>query len=90
MIWCFQDKRDLVVFPFVPSKEPVEGEGERFLTEHPRTLLERGAIAPVPLIIGVNDKEGMLVLNGKSRLSSESTDHSPSLLPKIEDPNLNE
>lgn len=68
MILLLQDKRDLVVFPFVPCKEPVEGEGERFLTEHPRTLLERGDIAPVPLIIGVNDKEGMLVLNGKPLL----------------------
>lgn len=61
-----QDKQDNKVFPFVPCIEPKEGEGERFLTEHPRTLLQQGKVAAVPLIIGATDKEGMLTLNGES------------------------
>ncbi|XP_046686738.1 esterase FE4-like isoform X2 [Homalodisca vitripennis] len=58
-----QDKQDIQVFPFTPSVETQEGEGERFLTDHPRSLLQKGQVAPVPLIVGVTDKEGMLVLN---------------------------
>lgn len=52
-------------FPFVPCIEPKGGLGERFLTEHPRTLLQRGQVAPVPIIVGVNDEEGMVNLTGK-------------------------
>lgn len=52
------------IFPFVPCVEPVEGAGERFLTENPRSLLEKGQIAPVPIIFGYNDKEGMMMFIG--------------------------
>ncbi|XP_054259144.1 esterase FE4-like isoform X2 [Macrosteles quadrilineatus] len=58
-----QDKQDLRVFPFVPSVELSGGAEQRFLTEHPRTILQRGDIAPVPVIFGANNKEGMLVMN---------------------------
>uniref|UniRef100_A0A1B6LQA7 Carboxylesterase type B domain-containing protein n=1 Tax=Graphocephala atropunctata TaxID=36148 RepID=A0A1B6LQA7_9HEMI len=58
-----QDKRDVRPFPFIPTVEPQEGEGERFLTDHPRSLLQKGQVAPVPIIIGVTNKEGMLIMN---------------------------
>lgn len=58
-----QDKQDFRFFPFVPCLE-LPGKGERFLTEHPCSLLQRGLVAAVPLIIGSNDKEGKLFMNG--------------------------
>lgn len=61
-----KEKRSLRQFPFVPCVEPKGGRGERFLTEHPRILLQRGQVAPVPIIMGVNDSEGMIKLTGKS------------------------
>lgn len=61
-----KEKRGLRQFPFVPCVEPKGGRGERFLTEHPRILLQRGQVAPVPIIMGLNDSEGMVRLTGKS------------------------
>ncbi|XP_054259142.1 esterase E4-like [Macrosteles quadrilineatus] len=58
-----QDKLDMRMFPFVPSVEVAGGEGQRFLTEHPRAIMQRGDIAPVPVISGANSKEGMLIMN---------------------------
>lgn len=61
-----KEKKGFRLFPFVPCVEPKGGRGERFLTEHPRILLQRGQVAPVPIIMGVNDSEGMVKLTGKS------------------------
>lgn len=61
-----KEKRGLRLFPFVPCVEPKGERGERFLIEHPRILLQRGQVAPVPIIMGLNDTEGMVRLFGKS------------------------
>lgn len=61
-----KEKRGLRLIPFVPCVEPKGERGERFLTEHPRILLQRGQVAPVPIIMGVNNSEGMIILTGKS------------------------
>lgn len=53
-----------MTFPFVPCKE-VFGTGSNFLTECPETLLKSGKFANVPYIIGMNDKEGLIMLKGK-------------------------
>lgn len=61
-----KEKKGHRLFPFVPCVEPEGERGERFLTEHPRILLQRGQVAPVPIIMGVTDSEGMVRLTGKS------------------------
>ncbi|XP_075212150.1 juvenile hormone esterase-like [Lycorma delicatula] len=57
----YEKSKQCLDFPFLPSIE-MEGTGNNFLTEHPRTLLERGEFAHIPAIIGLNSKEGLLML----------------------------
>ncbi|CAH1640490.1 unnamed protein product [Spodoptera littoralis] len=48
---------------YTPCAEiPIEGE-EAFLTEPPFELLEKGAYNKVPVIIGTNNEEGLLILS---------------------------
>nr|AQS60685.1 putative acetylcholinesterase 1 [Sogatella furcifera] len=51
-------------FPFVPSIE-LSGTGTNFLTEDPNLLIKRGRFMKVPTIVGVNSREGVMVLLGK-------------------------
>lgn len=64
-----QERRKLS-FPFVPCKE-VAGTCENFLTETPETLLRCKQFAEVPCIIGITDKEGMIMLKADGDLSSK-------------------
>lgn len=45
---------------FLPCVEVV-GDAP-FLPDHPYKMMERGEFAKVPLIIGANDKEGLLAI----------------------------
>ncbi|XP_032527253.2 esterase E4-like, partial [Danaus plexippus] len=48
---------------FIPVIEKEFPDVEAFLTEHPITILQKGNVAKVPLIIGYNNGEGLLYLN---------------------------
>nr|ADR73026.1 putative acetylcholinesterase 1 [Laodelphax striatellus] len=52
-------------FPFIPSTE-LTGTGTNFITEHPDLLLKSGRLMKVPTIVGVNSREGIMVLLGKN------------------------
>ncbi|XP_075213621.1 acetylcholinesterase-like [Lycorma delicatula] len=68
-------------FPFLPSIE-VKGTGSNFLTEHPRSLLERGEFAHVPAIIGINSKEGILSLTDAFKTKKDYGDYYGNFIPE--------
>ena len=64
---CLQSSRLLVGFlPFAPVVEPSDGDGAPVLTQHPNEILVSGEFNKVPMIIGVNNKEGSLLFASES------------------------
>lgn len=64
MLWFdFQEKIQMLSLQFLPCVE-VAGDAP-FLPDNPYKMMERGEFAKVPLIIGVNDHEGMLAIGSK-------------------------
>ncbi|XP_075211389.1 esterase FE4-like [Lycorma delicatula] len=64
-----EEKRKLT-FPFVPCKEVI-GTGSNFMTECPETMLKSGKFAEVSYVIGMNDKEGIIMLKENANLFSK-------------------
>ncbi|XP_039294585.1 acetylcholinesterase isoform X2 [Nilaparvata lugens] len=60
-----QDMDRGLYFPFIPSTEMV-GTGISFMAEDPDLLLKRGLFVKVPTIVGVNSREGIMVLLGRN------------------------
>lgn len=57
-----KDQRELVNFQFVPTLEN-DAISEPFLPASPEILVKTAS--PIPIISGVNNLEGMIVLGGK-------------------------
>lgn len=58
------EKRQMVLFFFVPTVDNVAGNNEVFLPAHPYDLIITGKFQHVPHIIGANSAEGLLSLSG--------------------------
>ncbi|XP_063216864.1 esterase B1-like isoform X2 [Bacillus rossius redtenbacheri] len=56
-----EDVRLGIALPFVPSAEPWAGD-EAFLPLPPTEAIRRGALQDVPLVVGANTREGLLLL----------------------------
>jgi carboxylesterase type B len=54
--------RGYEAFEFVPVVEPPNSPEYRFITEHPVTLMNRGDIMTVPLIIGYTSVESLFII----------------------------
>lgn len=61
-----QEKRQMVVFLFVPTVDKFAAAHEVFLPAHPYDLISAGKFQHVPYIMGANSMEGLIHLHGIS------------------------
>ncbi|XP_015374788.1 PREDICTED: esterase FE4-like isoform X2 [Diuraphis noxia] len=75
----FKDETDFLSYKFIPSIES-DTVSNRFLPAHPEQLVNN--ITPVPVIIGLNNMEGIIALN-EYRLSQFSDDRTTDEISKL-------
>ncbi|XP_049950572.1 juvenile hormone esterase-like [Schistocerca serialis cubense] len=57
-----KDKARILYFPFLPTVEDSVPEGDAFIKRHPLEILKSNDYLPVPYLLGINEKEGLIYL----------------------------